>query len=374
MIRKFIIILILIVFVGEACKEVYVTDLATNKTALVVDGMITDVPGVYTIKLSNALSFYGSIANPVQGANVYVEDAESNHYQFYESMPGTYDSDPGEFITHYGETYTLIIQTSDNKVYRSSPQVLYPKGSLDTLYSVVKRSTLTTFNGQSEFMNVLGAEFVANINLANDFSPYYRFSNTLLVEYLAQYSNSSSGTAQSPLYCWLKYVPYTALNLSERFSNSTMSQQILGFCPMDTNFYGININPIYARVGPSVVLVGWIKESFQYYVITFKQYHLNSDIYEYYKAVNNQIAANQQLLDPVTVQCIGNISCVTNPTESVLGIFEASSLNIYSYIYSREASGSIVDLERISPIDIETIPASNTTGDSQLPYFWTTFK
>jgi len=374
MIRKFVILFILIVFAGEACKEVYFTDLDTGKTSLVVNGMITDVPGPYTVKLSMASSFYGTASNPVSGANVFVKDAENNHYQFYESIPGTYNSDPAEFVTQYGETYTLTIQTNDNKVYTSSPQVLYAKGSLDTLYSVVKRSTLTTFNGQAQFMNVLGAEFVANINLGYDPSPYYRFSNTLLVEYLSQYSYNSSGTPQSPLYCWLKYVPYAGLNLSARFSNTDKTQQLLGFCPIDTNFYGISTTPLYARVGPSVVLVGWIKETFQYYVITFMQYHLNSDIYEYYKAVNSQLTANQQLLDPVTVQCIGNISCITNSTESVLGIFEASSLNTYSYIYSRESSGSIVDLERISPLDIETIPASNTHGESQTPYFWTTFK
>lgn len=373
---KFFFSLIIVIFTGAACKEVYYPELDATRTALVVNGLITEMPGIYTVKLSKATSFYGINANPEQRATVYVEDAEGNHYPFAETNPGTYNSDPTQLVTKYGETYTLIIQTHDNKVYKSSPQILFAKGTLDTLYSVVKRSTLTTYYGESEqFTNVLGAEFEASINLKDDPSPYYRFSNTLMVESLSQYSYFGIDTPKWPNYCWLKYIPYDYLNLTSNFKNSGQIQQLLGFCPIDTSFFGIVHTPIF---GYSPALgnhqIGWINMTLQYYVITFKQYHLNSDIYKYYEAVNTQLAANQQILDPVSVQCIGNISCVTNPDEPVLGLFEASSLNMYSYIYSREASGSLLDLKKISPVDIEKFPATNCRRDSVPPYFWTTMK
>jgi Domain of unknown function (DUF4249) len=369
---KFFFSLIIVIFTGAACKEVYYPELDAKRTALVVNGLITDVPGIYTVKLSKATSFYGINANPEQRATVYIEDAEGNHYPFSETIPGTYNSDPAQLVTKYGETYTLIIQTNDNKVYKSSAQKLYPKGSIDTIYSDIKRSTLITyyFGTSAQFTNVKGAAFVANINLKNDSSPYYRFSNTLLVESLSQYVYFGADTPKWPNYCWQKYIPYDYLNLTKGHSNSDQTQQLLGFCPVDTNYFGIILTPIFKRKAQ----VGWIFKTLQYYVITFKQYHLNSDIYKYYEAVNTQLAANQQILDPVSVQCIGNISCVTNPDEPVLGLFEASSLNMYSYIYSREASGSLLDLKKISPVDIEKFPATNCRRDSVPPYFWTTMK
>jgi hypothetical protein len=85
--------------------------------------------------------------------------------------------------------------------------------------------------------------------------------------------------------------------------------------------------------------------------------------------VNNQLAARQQILDPVSVQCIGNITCTTNPDEPVMGVFEVSSIGIYSYFYSREISGSEVDMERINPIDLTKYSESDCQVKTP-PEFW----
>jgi hypothetical protein len=364
---RFFLSTLLVIFISPGCKEVYYPELDSTKTSLVVIGMITDVPGAYTIKLSKAMSFYAASSNPEAGAIVYVEDAEGNQYPFVETIPGNYVSDPYNFITKYGETYTLIIQTKDGKGYKSSPQTLYSKGVLDSLYAVVKSAPLITYFGEKpQLLNFSGAEFLASIDLTNDLSPYYRFSNTLLVEYISDHIATGADTPFLTEYCWQKYIPYQFLNLSDRHNTTNKTQQLLGFCPIDPFYYGIISAPVYYKG----VQIGEIKKRLQLFKITFKQYHLNPDIYKYYVAVNSQLAASQQVLDPITVQCIGNITCIKDPNEPVMGIFEASSLSMFSYMYSREAGGSLIDLQRISTIDIEQYPASDCQSMTP-PYFWT---
>ena len=242
---------------------------------------------------------------------------------------------------------------------------------MDTIRSVLKYETLTTYFGEgAKLSSIRGAEFVSDINLMSDPSPYYRFSNALILEYFTQYVNFSSGAAL-PKYCWIKYTPYAALNLSERHSSSDKTQQILGFCPLETDYYGVQTVPImaYNNQTGKTDQIGNIKRTPFKFIFTIKQYHLNSDVYLYYKAVNDQLAANQQILDPISVQTVGNIICTTNPEEHVLGVFEVASINIHTYSYDALNTQFGIEVNSVPVID----PAEYSDGDCYIdnpPNFW----
>ena len=324
---RYICFLFLIICIST-CKEIYYPILDESISLLVVQGLVTDEPNEYTIKLTRSIPFNKGLIVYEQGAKVYLESSEGNTYNFQETIPGYYVSDESKFKTKYGTAYTLIIQTKDRKAYRSSAQILYPKGSLDSIHSVITTKTITNYeNGLGErIRNERGVDFFGTIDMKNDSVPYYRFSNTLMPEYTKKFIIYSNDTIKIQ-YCWLKYTPYDYLNLSEREHNLQMVKHLLGFCPLDTIFYGIQFTPLL-KAG---VVYGYIKMESQLYMITFKQYHLNKDVYNYYSQVNLQLAASQSILDPVNIQVTGNIICTTNPQETVLGVFEVSSISKYSF-------------------------------------------
>ncbi len=354
---------------GNSCKEVYNPEVDLTKAALVVEGLITDEPGPYTVKLTKAIPYNLNALLPETGAQVFVEDEDGTRYAFKETSPGNYTSDPNKFKTVVGKAYTLVVKTVTNKAYRSSPQILYPKGRLDTIYPIIKTSPLRTYiGGELVIQNTKGVEFMGSIVMQNDSSPYYRFSNTLLLEYTSKFAKDTSKT---PNYCWMKYTPYDYLNLSERMTQATRVPQSLGFCPLDSGYYGIiqEVSIVYHGGTPDTIVV---KKKLHVNIISFKQYHLNPDIYQYYKSVNDQLSARQQILDPVTFQSIGNITCITNPDESALGIFEASSVSMYTYYYLPDLSGTSITFKKMNPLDIEKLsePDCKTTP----PDFWLNLK
>ena len=349
-----------------SCKEPYNPEIDTNISGIVINGLITDEPGPYTVNLSRPVSFNGIQSVPVQNANVYVTDENNNTFYFYETLPGVYKSDPQNFITAYYSQYTLHVFTKDGHNYRSTPEVLYPKGSIDSVHSVVMNKSMTVYqNGLGERVkDINGVQFVCN-NSDSSESPYFRYSNMLVVEYDKQ-TIYYKDTLIYNHHCWIKNIPYQYLNLSDISSK----QQLLGFAPLDSNYYGIHFEPIDSiprGSGAKVIVIGSISRQIMLFAITFKQYHVNKDVYNYYKDVNTQMEASEKFLDPVNIQCYGNLVGISNPDEHVMGVFEVSSVSLKSYFYHKDMNG--VDLQPLQSFDANLIENDNCILQ-KYPNFW----
>jgi len=355
----------LLVFIAS-CKEPYNPDIDTNVSGIVINGLITDEPGPYTVNLTRPISFYGIQSVPVQNANVYVTDENNNTFYFYETLPGVYKSDPQNFKTAYYSKYTLNVFTKDGHRYLSTPQVLYPKGTIDSVHSVVRNKTMTTYqNGLGErIKDINGVDFICNFYGSSD-SPYFRYSNMLIVEFDKKYSYIHLDTPFYSQHCWIKYIPYQHLNLSDIKSN----QQLLGFCPLDSNFYGTLSRPLYSCDPPAPkCLIGFLQTKILLFAITFKQYHVNKDVYNYFKDVNSQLDASQKFLDPINIQCDGNLVSISNPDEHVMGVFEVSSVSLKSYLYHKDMNG-YVDLHPLHSFDANLIENDDCIYQAY-PDFW----
>ena len=92
---KISIFLFILVTTG-ACITQFFPETNEDKNLLVVEGVITDRPEVYTIKLSMSMQLGETTgASPLSGCIVRVSDDLGNLYDFSESGPGIYTSDPG---------------------------------------------------------------------------------------------------------------------------------------------------------------------------------------------------------------------------------------------------------------------------------------
>lgn len=332
-----------------SCKELYTPELEDIPEAIVIEGLITDEYKTHVISVTKAVNYDTIATFPEKGAKVFITDNLGNSFYFKELTAGKYYSDSATFKPKIGSTYFLTVVTKNNNVYKSAEQKLLPKGTQEEISSIPQKLKYNlTIDGKAQFLDLKGSHFQTVFRLQSETEPYYRFSNYLLVEYIARSSDPPIS------YCWKKYNLNDFFNINDRQYNSSLEfQHDLGFCPFDLNFYGVVRREVSIPGCPMCVRI--INNDLYKYIISFKQYHINNDTYKYYKSLNRQLAASQQIFDPISFQSYGNITCVNDSNKIVLGFFETSSVNINTYIVEPSISGNNYTLNKISPIDFDSI-------------------
>jgi hypothetical protein len=122
----------------SGCITEFVPQTDEQKELLVVEGLITDQPGVNTIKLSKSMPFgRKSEAKSLSGCIVSIADDAGNRFWLNESAPGIYVTDSAAFCGRKGRTYILHITSADGTVvrnYESEPAEMIPVPEIDTIY------------------------------------------------------------------------------------------------------------------------------------------------------------------------------------------------------------------------------------------------
>jgi hypothetical protein len=363
------ILLILVAIMGQTCKQIYQPEIDVAEKLLVVEGLLTDESNTITVRLSNTTPFQDQEISPEYGATVFVYDDIRQFFKLKEKAQGIYTD--STFHSEYGRIYTLVVKTRNNKFYRSSPQILFPKSVMESVNYVITEQTLhTTVNGKLLLKTLPGLEFTNIVKTDSLSSPYLRFSNTVLVEYSENIGDPALPAEETGFfYAWKKYKPNEFFNLNDtRLIGLAENIQTLAFCPIDSKFYNIIHEDLIGGYPPAIV--GEIDRQIYYYGITTKKYHLNADVFQYYKAINDQLAARNRIYDPVSFQIHGNMTCDNNPEEPVLGVFEVSSTSMRTYSFSYFLSDNTLKFNEIKPTDLENIDENGKFRVGKFPSFW----
>ncbi len=100
--------IIFLCFIMASCKKVIDLKLSGSSSQLVIEGNITDQPGLQTVTLSKSVAFDDTNTFPgVSGATVTMTDGK-NAFLFTEKTPGTYINNG--VYGRYNRTYTLKVQ------------------------------------------------------------------------------------------------------------------------------------------------------------------------------------------------------------------------------------------------------------------------
>ncbi|WP_221412732.1 DUF4249 domain-containing protein [Fulvivirga lutimaris] len=133
--RKLVLVLSfcsLILFINGCVDEIKI-GIPSNADHLVVDGMITDLPGPYTITLSYSNDYFEpfspnkddyNIRDLVQEASVSVIDDQGNEEVFAEISPGVYQSSVDGMRGQIGTSYVLKIELENGKKYESLAEIM----------------------------------------------------------------------------------------------------------------------------------------------------------------------------------------------------------------------------------------------------------
>jgi len=336
-------ILALLILCTTGCSEVYYPKVISDNELLVVDGLITNASGPFVIKLSKAVKYgSGSVSSPDPVSNAKLTIFDNNgSYPLQETSQGEYTTPPS-FVTKIGNSYKLQIKTEDGYIYESDPQQLPVPQSYDSIKSYY--TTEKILDSDKSLLTLTGAD--VRIDLLNSSSDKIkcRFTTNLTVQYrysIPPVTPYGSIDATDISYCtgylchgWATNLSIeNNVNITDEIStsaNNSISNHKIGFIPFSIAGYQADQD---LKFVPSV--------AYLYFYLKINQYTLNDATYAFYKAAKGQLNASGKIFDPIASQLYSNIKCTNNPSKTVLGFFEASSV-VNTAFFIRQGDNSVL--------------------------------
>jgi len=297
-IRSILLFFFLVVFLWR-CKEKYVSPYKSTGTGyLVVEGYITgNGPTQFTLSRTVDLSGNGVIP-PETKASVQVEGDDNSVFPLTEQGNGIYvRSSMGLNTT---TKYRLRIKTSDGKEYLSDAVMYKKTPAID--------SVSWTYNGTE------GIKLYVNTHDPANATHYY----------LWQYNETWQYTApEQSLYKYLRdqnevvYRPYSE-QIYTCWKNAASTKLFLGNSTKLTQdvIYLQQLDQIPANTQPLGIL----------FSILVNQYALTEDGYNFLTLMQKNTESLGSIFDAQPSALRGNIHCLTNPSEQVIGFVSAGTL------------------------------------------------
>ena len=341
------------VLMAYACKETYDPEIETQEPVIVVDALITNEPGPYEVKLNLSVAYNSTQSYPaITNATVYVIDQNNHIYYFKEDRPGYYYSAKADFRGEPGSTYTLYILTVNGQTIVSKPQTMPMDVRIDSVYGVIdEKEYIYTSGGVYSVKKAKGVQTFADFSTKTLAEARIRFSATLVVGYTM--IDKSTQPYPSIVYAWRKENPLKSFNLTPEgtFVNQQQIKQYdICFFPVKESLYQISVTE---------TITNWF--------LQVKPYALTQDASRFYKALNDQLAANNQLFDPIAAQVQGNLSCNNEPQTKVFGFFEVSACSKKSFWVKPLLGDNLAVFA--SAVDVDSIP-EHGKSIQEPPYFW----
>lgn len=351
----------------DACIDPLAVKLPSQVSKLVVDGLITNDPGPYEVRLFYSSGLKTRITEPQveSGAQVWIFDDLGIFEQLTEATPGVYLTSASGMRGQFGRSYYVKIKTSRGSEYRSDPELLSTPGEMDSLY----------------------VEFEKDGYLLDDFT--YRDAFSVFV--------NARGTENNPnLFRWRWKGTYKVKTFPELRVDLTLDGPVPD--PDPCSGYILR-QGFLTQIGPCTCCICWTTEAndnaiisdnrhvndlvfnrvllsklpasalrfYEKYYMEVEQLSVSERVYEFWKLVDAQEEGTGNLFQPNSIRVRGNISCLTDPDEETLGIFSVSG-SIRRSIFI-DASMSPFQLEPLPVIGLSCLE-SLLHGTTEKPPFW----
>jgi hypothetical protein len=289
-------IILLFTLLQWRCVQNYVSPYKSPATGyLVVEGYITG-NGPTNFKLSRSISLPGDSTIPVvTGAQMQVEGSDNSIYPFTETGNGYYQSPSISMNT--ATRYRLRISNVNNQVYLSDFVPFKPTPPIDSVNWII---------------NSLGVTIYTNTHDPTGNTRYYQWTYDETWEYTSSAQSGYEWQHDSLLdrpesdqiyYCYHNDSSTSILiGSSAKLLQDLIYQKFLLSIPINTQPLGIE------------------------YSVNVSQYALTDSGYNYLSLVSANTEQLGSVFDALPSQATGNIHCLTNPAEPVIGFISAGTL------------------------------------------------
>ncbi len=291
-----------------ACKKPYNPPALTgNGSYLVVEGVVNSGADSTVIKLSRTVNIASKVtANPELHAVVTVESDQGANFPLTEIANGKYVS--AGLNLNNSRTYRLSIKTSDNKQYQSDLVPVLVTPPIDSIgFNIIT-------------LPVTGIQIYVNTHDLSNTTKYFRWDYdeawTFHAKYISYYVSTGSALAirlpsQAITYC---------------YTNDVSSDIVLGTSAK------LQQDIIYQA--PIVFIASTSEKIETEYSILLRQYALTPDAYNFWINLKKNTEQLGSIFDAQPSQLEGNIHCITNPSEPVIGYISACAVSSKRVIIS----------------------------------------
>jgi len=312
--RKLNIVLFLVFLLTISCKEEVFLNKENYSPNFVVDGMITNEPGPYIIKLSMSrpLDAYGEI--PFQNCIVTIHENSKISEELEEIEPGIYATKEDGIRGEIGNKYSISIISPEGKEYNSDYQELLEPIEIQSFYS--EFIYLEDLNYAP--YGLPGHQFYVNTKLASNSTSYLLWNMIESYKYNADYILYSVFDGDDMLYAHLNELPeyeniyycWKTQNVKYIYAERTSNLDIPKVTKQPLHFVGTDSRRLMDK-----------------YSIILNQYSIGEEAYDYWKDIEKQISDENILAASQPHNIFGNVFNVNNPNELVYGFFTVASVD-----------------------------------------------
>ena len=295
-------ILLYIIFIFEGCIENYYPKIDDYADLLVIDGIITNEPGPYIIRLSKSSTVYDPEYIPVSGAKMVISDDFNTEEALVEIEPGVYSTDPFGIRGEVGGKYRITINT-DGKTYQSNYEELEEPVEIDSVYAKIEY--METAGGSSE-----GLQFYLNCKPMDYKKRHFFWVPIETYKYKADVSldfiyyglyEFEGASSDSINVCWLtQRIFKTFIYSTKDLSKPEISKFPLHYVSTTT------------------------KKLSEKYSLFVYQYSISEKAYRYWNEIEKQNIESGSLYTRQPYQIRGNLVNINDQNDVILGYFMAA--------------------------------------------------
>jgi hypothetical protein len=283
---------------GISCRKPYEPSvIKANNKFLVLDGVInTAVNGITTITLSRTRSLYDSSGFDAESsATVSIETEGGPSFQLQETREGVYTS--ANLNLSPARRYRINISTADLNQYLSDFVEVKQTPPIDSITWV---------------QNQEGVNIFVNTHDPQNKTRYYRWEYLETWEYHSFY-DSYVGFKNGSLY-FLDSSEYRG----KCWSNAASTEVLIGT--------SIALSEDVISNAPLNGISRHDEKLIQKYSILVKQYALTKEAFEHWQILEKNKKQRGTIFEGQPAQVTGNIRCISNPGEPVIGFVSATSI------------------------------------------------
>lgn len=300
-------LLLLLALAVTGCIKPFILENESYEELLVVEGVVTNEPGPYAIKISTATPIDQVVYHALEGCEVYVLDGSGNRFNFYEFETGVYSSDSATFRGQVGERYRLHITTPQGEQYQSSWEEILP-----SLAVVDIREEYQEKDDPDEALGVFGYQFYVDAEDASADSVNLIWQVDATYEYRADFKIDFyyEGVLRPFPRRDLFYVCYKTARIPEIFTFSTAGQ-----AGSQVKNQALHYEDTRSRALTYT------------YSLNVRQLRVGWQAYEFWDELKQLKQLQGEVFDRQPFQVNGNIVNVGDVKERALGYFMAAGVS-----------------------------------------------
>lgn len=301
-----------------ACKEVfYADDIVSEEKIPVIQGIILEGQSP-EVKLAWATNYEENGIAYINGAIVKITDDQGNEEMLEEAASGFYVPVNSGFKGVSGKTYTLYVELPSGTIFESQPETIMPSAELDSLYAIPVEKKVYELNPSGSLVarDQEGLEIMAALRRNTDSVSYFRFRTDILTE--ITYTLNPNSLLPTDVYEWKSYILDNVFDVEYTYAVNG-AQVVPGHNP---GFVEFVYNSFLANDASSAPYTyGW--------VVSMHVYSISANVYNYYNSIAQQLDGTNLIFAPVPSQIKGNVTCISDEDEHIIGAFEAGTEKVF---------------------------------------------